>query len=337
MCILASRSDSACSLSTSEILVSELAEEKWESVMEKRWSILYVLLALSWMILGAGCSKNSTAPVGETTDQDALIQVMNDDQELESVNVWEGDDDAALGGPHLDDVINPIHWGRVGRMVNSSFTVSIQGDTLATITRTVHFNGQLRILTDTTGGTRTVLTKPMFNVLVRKAHARRVARTPYRPANWRVFEVTPEVMLSAAPNPNTVHPSQVQIYKITGGGTELVATVTNPLDTYFNRDTLPGFSAGDSVLVTATPIGSADSTVAVLHPHVFREGRQPRMLMTDHNGGFEKSYVIGPRPGLHVVGVDMINRATLYDSEVPYNAGGWALPYRVIPQDSVAS
>jgi hypothetical protein len=295
--------------------------------MRKAWMFLTGLLAAGILLFMIGCSKDSEDNSGPATDQEALTQAVGDDQDLEGMDAWTDDSDGSL-----DEAITPLRWTRVGHRSNPSYQVEIQGDTLATITRTIYFNGQLRILTDTTGGVRTFVTKEMHNVLVRKLHARRIGRPGNRRENWRVWEITPEVMRSSAPDTSTVWPVRVEIFRRGEDGMDSVTTFTDPLNTYYRRDTLPVVYEGDSIVVRAWPNLDAESIVAVLHPRVYRNGPHPRILMTNDNGVFAASSIVGSRVGVHAAGVDFINRAALYDSEARYDAGGWALAYRVIPR-----
>jgi hypothetical protein len=217
--------------------------------------------------------------------------------------------------------------------------VEIQGDTLATITRICAFDGVFRLVTDTTGGVRTVINKRMHNVIVRKAQAVRVARTHRPRMNWRIMGVTPDVLRSAEPNPNTVWPVSVGFYHTVNGATELIAEVSDPRNTYFSRDNLPAVAVGEELIVRVQA-NVAGSLVGVLHPYAFDLTGRPRLYLHDDglapdetasDGVWSGSYVVRARGGVFMTGVDLLDWETVHDTEGPYDATGWAIPYRVLP------
>lgn len=300
------------------------------------WSLrnlLLIAIAAGALII-VGCAKDDE---DNGTDQEALKQLMAEDQDIESVDAWSGDDNLG-GGGGLDEEIDPVRWGRVGHRRLENVTVEFQGDTLATITRTISFNGELRIGSPVNDSTWHRYDKPMYNTIVRKAHAVRIARTPRPRQNWRITEVTPTVMTSAVPNPHTIEPARVEVYRNAGADWELVADITDPLNTYFARDTLPWVEAEQEVQVFVHA-NTTDPAVGVLHPHVYRHGRHPRLMLLDDgvypdvaagDGIYSGSYVTGVIRGVFVSGFDLLDWETLHDSEAPYDAGGWAVPYRVV-------
>ena len=297
--------------------------------MKSKWMILLLALASMLMITGCSDEDEGSAPV---SDEEALTQMMQEDQDIEGVDAWSGDDDLE-GGGGLDDPIDWARWGRVGRRELQSVNVVIEGDSLATITRTISFNGEFRIGAQLEDSTWQYFAKPMYNTVVRKAQAIRIARTPHPRQNWRIVAVTPIVLMSAEPNPHSIEPTQVEIYQ----GEELIADVTDPLNTYFDRENLPTLDANAEVTIYVTA-NTVLPGVAILHPHVYRFGRLQRLYLHDDgmeedefpgDGVYSGSYWTNERVGVFCSGFDLIDFETLYDSEGAYDAGGWAIPYRI--------
>jgi hypothetical protein len=298
-------------------------------MMKSKWMILMLALAsVMWM---AGCA-NEDEGSDAMSDEEALTLMMQEDEEIEGVDAWSGDDNLEDGGG-LDEEIDPVRWGRVGRRHLQTVNVVIEGDSLATITSTSTFNGEFRIGAQLNDTTWQRFAKPMYNTVVRKAQAIRIARTPYPRQNWRIVAVTPVVMASAEPNPHTIEPERVQVYQ----GEELIADVTDPLNTYFDRQNLPTLAANAEVTVYLTANTTAPG-VGVLHPHVFRHGRHPRLYLNDTglapdelagDGIYSGSYWTNERVGVFCSGFDLIDYETLYDTEGAYDSGGWAIPYRI--------
>ncbi|MBI5060639.1 hypothetical protein HZB60_12770 [candidate division KSB1 bacterium] len=300
-----------------------------------RWAP--VLLGIAALAL-VGCSDKSTDDGDQSsaeTDEQALIAMMTEDVELDDVDSWASDD---TGGGSTDEVISPLRWARIGHRSQVAIVVEFSGDTLATITRTRQWNGVLRLVTDTTGGVPTAIEKPMYNTCVRKAHAIRVDRTRFPRLNWRITEVTPETLESSTPNPHTVSPIRLQVIAASDSGPVTLLDLTDPLNTYLNRETVLTVSAEQELTIKATA-NLSDPAFSVLHPFAYRAGRLVRLPLLDDgvspdevagDGVYTGSYLAPSRPGLFHAAIDFMDWETMYDSEGPYDAGGWACPYRVI-------
>jgi len=312
-------------------------------MVDVRKTVFAILLGMATLLLFAGCSQDKSSDIlapQDGTDEEALAQMMVDDQEIEGVDAWYGDDDPLLdrGGGTLDEPVDPIRWGRIGHRQRETVNVEIQGDTLATITCIRTFNGVFRLVTDTTGGTRIVVNKRMHNVIVRKAQAVRVGRGHRPRLNWRITGITPEVLRSAEPNPNTIWPVTARFYRTVNGAPELIAEVSDPRNTYFSRDNLPALNPTDELIVRVQ-VNVTGNVVAVLHPRGPVFAPHPRLylhddgLAPDETAGddvWSGSYVVGGRGGVFLAGIDLLDWETVHDTEAPYDATGWAIPYRVV-------
>jgi hypothetical protein len=305
---------------------------------------LFILAAVCFIFLAVGCTKDDNHDNATVSDQQAISELTPDSSDFggaDELNGFMDDDDQYVNGSGggLDEPIQPLRWGRIARRTTHDTQVEIQGDTLATITYTRTLNGTFRIIAQNpdTAGPRLVYNKPMFNTIIRKAHARRIANTPFPRQNWRIFEITPEVLSSAAPNPHTVWPNRVDIYRASGDSSALVTSITDPLNTYFTRETIPTV-APETELSFFVSSNDTLRKVGVLHPRVFREGANPRLRLMDngeapdaiaHDGIYSGSYTVGTIHGVFLAGLDLIAYPSIFDSEAPYNAGAWSVPYRV--------
>jgi len=297
-------------------------------------------VALAWLMMGCDREQSATDdPEVQMTDQEALELLFLDDLEMEGADIWGGEGEFD-GGGGLDEPITPLHWARLGHRGNAFIHVDIRGDSMATIVRHLDFHGVFRIVSDTTDTSFTLIDKPMHNVLVRKARAVRVAHTPRPRLNWRIVAITPEVLHSSDPNPHTIWPVHASIHRRGAEGLEPVAEIHDPLETWLHRENLPTVHPEDELLVFVN--ANRPGAFGVLHPHVHHLGRGGRLPLRDdgvlpdetaHDGIYTGSYIAGPRLGLHLVGIDLIDWMTLFDSEAPYDAGGWGVPYRVVPPE----
>ena len=287
-----------------------------------------------------GCDETYTDDdYSSLSDAEALEELFLDDADVEGPDVWRDDADGLNAAElrALDDPIEPLGWWRVGSRERTSVVVDFIDDDHAVITRTRSFNGDFRLLTELSENEMETIDKPMYNILERQARAVRIADTPYPRRNWRIVAVTPEVMQSAAPNPNTVELLSVQAV---GADGTLLADITDPLDTFFERGDLPQVFAGEEITIFVEVAGAIPGPIGVLRPHVYGRGRMPRLPINDDglapdeiagDGVYTGSYRAGQRLGLHHVGVDFIDHETIYDDTAPYNATGWGFPYAVIP------
>lgn len=306
--------------------------------MKTHWWFITLLAAGLLFVLGCDSDTTNTADDPETlvTDQEALQEMFLNDVELEAAEVW-GDEDP-LGGGNLDEPIEPLHWARLGHRSNTRVHVEIEGDSVATITRVSHIHGVFRIVTAVTDSGREYVDKEMHNEVIRKSRAVRIRNTPRPRLNWRIVAVTPDVLNSIEPNPRTVYPESVEIYRHYGEEMELLVSVDEPLHTWFRRHELPAVLPDEALVVYVN--ANREGVFGVLHPRVFRDGHGGRLPLRDDgeypdvvagDGIFSGSFVVGPRPGVFLTGIDLIDFMTLHDSEAPYDAGGWGIPYRVVP------
>jgi hypothetical protein len=306
----------------------------------KRYLIL-LLLTMGVALFAVGCGKEDEDDGSAVTDEQALEQMVLNDSELEDVNSYSGDADDSLdgGGGKLDEAIIPIFWGRIGHLRRQQILVEFQGDTLATITRTNTFNGVFRVVAlGDSGGGWVTYNKPMYNTSVRKIHAVRIDRTPYPARNWRITEVTPEVLSSADSIAHTIWPIRVDVFRETDEGPVLVTSVTDPLNTWLNRESLPTMDTQSDLTFYVTA-NDTSAAIGVLHPRVFRVRPHPRLSLrddgnlpdlTEGDGIYSGQYTVGTVPGVFFSAFDLIDYETIYDSALPYNAGAWSIPYRVV-------
>lgn len=279
----------------------------------------------------------------EMTDSEALEELFLEDLDMEDPDVWQdgsdninADDLRALKA--LDEPIEPIAWWRIGRRAGTRVEVTFRDEDHATITRYRRFDGNFRLLTELSDDEMETIDKPMYNRLIRKAHAVRIDDSPYPRRNWRIEEITPEVMESVEPNPSTVNILNVQVV---GANGELVIDMDSPLNSFFGRRELPEIFAGEEITVYVEVEGSLPAPVGMLRPHVYRGDHLPRLALKDDgvipdevagDGVYTGGYRAGQRVGVHHVGVEFIDYNTIYDDEAPYDANGWGIPYVVVRQ-----
>jgi hypothetical protein len=300
--------------------------------------LMTIGLSAAALLLLFGCDETNYYGDTQITDAQAIEELFLDDLDLEEPDVWQdGSGELRDGGTRaLDDNIDPIAWWRIGHRSHTDITIDFEDDDHAVIVRTRSFDGTFRLLTELSDDEMVSLDKPMYNDLERRAYAVRIDDSPYPRRNWRIVEITPEVMTSVDPTPNSVEILRATAVRSNG---RVIFDITNPLNTYFDRDDLPEVDAGEAVTVYVEVEGNLPAPVSTLRPHIYRGVHMPRLPLHDDgvapdevegDGVYSGSYQIGYRLGVHQVGLDIIDHETIYDDEFPYDATGWGIPYRVV-------
>lgn len=292
-----------------------------------------LILGGVWLVIG--CAGDSGGPAAAVlTDEQALAELFSA-AEFESLDAWNGGDE--IGGGNLDEPIEPLHWFRMGRPQLVNIRVEIRGDSFATIARTGRVDGMLRLVTVENDSLRVFFGKPMHNRALRIAHAVRVGRGDDPRRNWRIVDVSPDVLHSAEPNPHTVWPVRMELLRPAPDGLHPVLDIRDPLHVFIPRDRLPVLHPEEEIVVRATA-NRPDGVVAVLHPQVRRDAPHPRLPLRDdgvapdevaRDGVFTGVFRVAPGPDVQLVAVDLLHHGSLFDSEYPYDSGAWAVPYVV--------
>ncbi len=333
----------------------------------KKFLSLIGLLALLAGLTITGCKKDDTtapsdqAPAGVTDEQSAMANAASTDEFVTDASDVYAFSDAGIAPTNysdatslskIDTAINPLRWGRFINSITRTINVTVlPGDTLAYAHVTRMVSGTLKIRT-TLDGVDTVFTKAFTDTSGKNVvFERRGHDTKHFWMNW-VPVATSLVVGGTDPMPanNGIQITKVQLL---GGGDSI--TVTNPEDFWLryqwipwlgffrgHHGNVPVFMLGDSVSVSVTLLSQSSDTdmVAIrngfgLQSHHFLRARMTLASQSgpDGNGFYTKVYTKTLRvpytPGSFHVGIDAITRGTLYDSNAPYSASWWGVPYRM--------
>ena len=332
--------------------------------MKKELSMIAALALLAGLSI-TGCKKDDTnsptgdqPPAGVTNEQTAMVSAAASDEFVTNAADVYAFADPGMAPTNYNDgtslsktdtVINPLRWGRFISSVTRTTTVTVlPGDTLAYAHISRLVNGTLRIKT-TMNGVDSVFTKIFSDTTGKNVVFRRAAKDTKRYwLNW-IPVATSLVQGGTSPMPanNGIVITKLQLF---GGGDSI--TITDPenfwlrykwLNMYHGgRGDVPQFSMGDSVGVSVTILSQSTDTdmVALRHGFGLQSLHFQRARMTlvsqsgpDGNGFYTKVYTksIMPRFGVgsFYVGIDAITKATLYDTNAPYSASWWGVPYRM--------
>ncbi len=125
-------------------------------------------------------------------------------------------------------------------------------------------------------------------------------------------------------------------------GTQVSATYDDPSRLY-DPAAVPAFAPGTEVAVQVFTDGGFDSRRVFLHADLDANdrGRCERRPMNYNStsGAFESHFVVrtgfgkdhkGGKKPRGAVWVDVLNKATLYDTDAAYSSTGWGIPYRLL-------
>jgi hypothetical protein len=292
--------------------------------MREHLSIL-VAVALAG-VAGQACGDNASPVTASTAEeqaqvvaaiQDSLGDMMTDSGFGEEGAVFTGAPPSAIASfspSDIDSVSVPRFWGRL-RIVRGGpkpvieKNITIVGDT-ARASLTVHFQGIF--LVDTSAdGVFNPTSKPLQEYFTQQAVFVRDGTTRH---HWHPVLLSPEDWKPTAPDRQTVHVTDVQIFR----NDTLLLDVKNPDSLYDFHKRVPRFHMGDTVKVVAAV---ANTTGGSLLPptfvflHVRHADRSHfgwvRVLMHDNGDGTYTQSWVAHRTGRDRFAVDAIDAATL--------------------------
>jgi hypothetical protein len=104
--------------------------------------------------------------------------------------------------------------------------------------------------------------------------------------------------------------------------------ITDPLNTFYNVDTMVTFTPGESLNVTLYTNATAGK--AFLHTFMLYWPFYVRVPFTDMGSGvFQGIWRAPVVPSIRFAIFDLLARSTIYSPDQPYDYNGWLLPYKV--------
>jgi len=104
--------------------------------------------------------------------------------------------------------------------------------------------------------------------------------------------------------------------------------ITDPLNTFFNVDTMVTFTPGE--LLTIKLYTNATSGKAFLHTFLLLWPFYVRVPFDDlGNGVFQGVWHAPAVPSIRFAIFDLMSRSTIYGQGMPYDFNGWLLPYKI--------
>jgi hypothetical protein len=301
-------------------------EQKVSNLNEKGGSemkrLTKIALSMLVIVILTGCGKKIQAP--QLTDEDAIREYI-----LENAEGWFNvfdpisdslQDDSTPSGIMTytveGDTFNFVRaWGRelIDRFVD--IYIHIHNDT-ADVEINATLEGILHV-----AGPDTVVNKDFVDYGLRFARFVRTG-SPDVHNGWVLDAIS---MMRIQPEEYTVWIDSV---RVTGGDIDTV--ITDPLELW-TRDDILAFPPGTPVTVSLY-VNDPVNTLAYLHYNTpnHHHRRSPRFIYRPEDGALVGTWRTPLIPGRYRAGVDILNWATLYVPDYPYDSGAWCFVYRVV-------
>ncbi len=256
----------------------------------KRFSTLAVLGLASFLLLLAGCSKD-TVPTNAyepltpeqqeiqaylETSEYALPAEFHSDEQYEDLGVLADGGTAVLGTQSQEDGVDILPWVRFFRIAKMrpqvQYVIQIpgaDGEGTADVRITHHIVGMFVV-----DNTQDHIINPFYRPLAAVAIRNLMLR--HTPDGWRVEKISPADIVSTNDGGTTIRIAGVRTRgsTMTFPGTDL----TSP-DTLLSLSELPRFTPGDTIQVMARALSrSEDGCWLFLHVHSAAHGPHPHVL-----------------------------------------------------------
>lgn len=298
-------------------------KKKGRPIMAIELLILAVLFALG----GCGKSESPVGPTSSADDEISLRVYVEENPELFSYGIDDGSEGSRLMSEDsgLAKGIEPVAFWREITSRERDMDVHIVhpgGDSIsyADVTITTYFWGIFHTVTMEGEYTKEIEDTAVRYAYFEREHHGQSQGTGHRYGGWVLKKVSGWEVSS---NPCTKEIYSLQITSSSG----LVDTTITDVSSLWDLSALFVFDSGDSVTLTVDT-GNPDDLVFLHAPQCVRRPFQ-------HIGGglYTGTWVIAEdshhaaRP--RHAAVDVIDRGTVFDDQVPYDSRAWGLVYFV--------
>ncbi len=302
-----------------------------------RFQRLIVVCLLGLLILGYGCSKNSTSPTaspGSDTQQISELIANEDSSSFSAGDIGGsdgilsvGDDTSATG---TDTTIVPVKWGRIHMRVVSKTISTTYNSTEDTASVEVNWTiaGVLRLVTATD-----TIDKPYRDAYLQKASYIRIGKTFHRAHNWKLVAVT--TMTAITESVTSPYIASVTWFRKGNGTSDWTQTgsiVTDAVNFWQTSDNLPNFQRGDSLMLRVTTT-STDSYYGQIH--YYPNGNHAYQRLPFHSPTTGTWEVVAYIPTMtelskRLLYVDFLADNSVHRADDVYKANIWGLLYKVV-------
>lgn len=232
--------------------------------------------------------------------------------------------DSTEGGSAEADTA--VFWWRGPQTHDSApgVSVGVAGDS-AWVDFTQHNYGYFHVLALPPGETLQLWNKPLVENVRLRAIFLRTGNADDDKRGWKLDKLS--LFTGQSDSAHTVKIDSLRI-----SSTLRSITISDPLNTFFNADTMVTFTPGE--LLTVTLYTNATSGKAFLHTFLAVAPFYRRVPFADMGNGVYQGVWRAPIvPSVRFAIFDLLARSTIYAPDGPYDFNGWLLFYRIRAAD----
>jgi hypothetical protein len=227
----------------------------------------------------------------------------------------------STGGSFLD-ADTAVAWWRSAQTHDSApgISVGVSGDS-AWVDFSQHDYGWFHVLVLPPGETLQLWNKPLSENTHLRAIYLRTGKSTEDTRGWKLDKIS----LFTGQSDST-HTVVIDSLTITSSLRSIL--ITDPLNTFYNVDTMVTFTPGE--LLTINLYTNATSGKAFLHTFLLFWPFYVRVPFDDLGDGVFQGVWHAPAvPSLRFAIFDLMARSTIYGQGMPYDFNGWLLPYKI--------
>ena len=304
-------------------------------------SIMFLMIAITWM----GCE--STTSVSEDEMVSAIMELVESDSTITLDGIGDGgaiEEEYEYDGELIKAVMDTFpesYWlVRFGRklsgQISREFDVEVEGDSAYVMVTTTMTGDFKVVLLDTANHTiEDSISKPFTQISKQQILVRRFRRTDNPRRNWRVIGFSPILSRSVG---NTI---EITDLLVESDSNDFSLSLSNDsedsiLDRFLSRDELPVLRPWQRYHVelgvsNPDPFYYEPGEGAIVHYGLKRHILKFRRPLRDpENDDTFEGYIRIHRgsPRMCRIFFDLIDLASIFDTDAPFNSVFWALPYR---------
>jgi hypothetical protein len=283
--------------------------------MQRVFSLFALVTAA--VVLMAGCKKKQDIEA----DKAAVRSLVEDD----TVHFTGGTSHDSTGGSFTDGD-TAVHWWRSAQTHDSApgVEVGVSGDS-AWVTWSNHNMGYFHVLALPPGETLQLWNKRLHERVELRGIFLRSGRADDSARGWKLDKIS--LATGISDSGNTVHIDSMNITSSLRN-----VTIVDPLNTFYNADTMVTFTPGESLTVTLYT--NVESGKAFLHTFMLFWPFYVRVPFEDMGAGVMQGIWHAPVvPSVRFAIFDLLARTTIFRPEGTYDFNGWLLPYRIRTAD----
>jgi hypothetical protein len=219
-----------------------------------------------------------------------------------------------------------VFWWRSAQTHDSAagVTVGMSGDS-AWVDFSQHNYGYFHVLALPPGETLQLWNKPLSENTHLRAIFLRTGKSSDDTRGWKLDKIS----LFTGQSDST-HTVKIDSMTITSSLRSIL--ITDPLNMFYNIDTMVTFTPGE--LLTINLYTNATAGKAFLHTFMALWPFYVRVPFTDMgNGVFQGVWHAPIVPSIRFAIFDLMERSTIFGPGMPYDYNGWLLPYKIHTAD----